>query len=269
MKVYTWNVLNPSFAAMTWSGFDVNAAAWALKDRARDSYRLNAIATVVRHWLRGKEVVVCLQEVWPALRTALQSEYGDRSAFTEGTDCRATLVSGFRILRARALPLPAAPPKSALLCTLERGDRSVEVANVHLHWKWRDLSAVAQALRGAQIVAGDFNKEWGALPFLQRGSRLHGFTAVNPATNHLAVIDHILVSKEFKATTKILTQAAGYTLPYDFQAILRLTQPWLDARPNQDLSDHAPLLALVTPFQKTKKRSFMRRSLFQRLRNAF
>ena len=251
MKVYTWNVLNPTFAAMTWIGFNVDSRALALKDKERDSYRLRAIAAVVRSWLRGKEVVVCLQEVWPALFAALQSEFGDRMAFTEGNDRRVTLVSGFRIVRARALPLPFEPPKTALLCTLERG-RSFEVANVHLHWRWRDLTAVAHALRGAQIVAGDFNKE-GALPFLQRGPRLQGFTAVNPATNHLAVIDHILVSKEFTATTKILTKAAGYELPYDFHAILKLKTPWLAARPNKDLSDHAALLAVVKLKRKTRK----------------
>jgi hypothetical protein len=250
MKVYTWNVLNPAFAAMTWIGFNVDSRALVLQDKERDSYRLDAIRVVVRSWLRGKEVVVCLQEVWPALFEALQSEFGDRMAFTEENERRVTLVSGFRIVRARILPLP---PKSALLCTLERG-RRFEVANVHLHWRLLDLTAVADALRGAQIVAGDFNKEWGALgPLMQRGPRLQGFTAVNPTTNHLAVIDHILVSKEFTATTKIVTKAAGYELPYDFHAILKLKTPWLAARPKKDLSDHAALLAVVKMKRKTRK----------------
>ena len=259
MKLYTWNVLNPAFAPMTWIGFNVDAQRLGAEDQKRNSYRLSAIAAVVRAWLRGKEVVVCLQEVWPALRAALQKEHGGNMAATDDNpdDCRATLVSGFKVAEARTTVLPAEPPKSALVCTLERGGKSFDCVNVHLHWKWGDLTQVARALvpRGAQIVAGDFNKEWGALGPLLRGrrdARVQGVTAINPHTNHLAAIDHVLVSSHFNPPkARIVASAQGYTLRYDFDAIARLKGSWLTARPHRDVSDHSPIAATVT--LRTKK----------------
>jgi endonuclease/exonuclease/phosphatase family metal-dependent hydrolase len=259
MKLYTWNVLNPAFAPMTWVGF--NAQHLGAEDQTRNKYRQHAVAEVVRGWLRGKEVVVCLQEVWPALRAALQKEHGASMAATDDNkvDCRVTLVSGFRIAEARTVALPAEPPKSALACVLERGGRSFECVNVHLHWRWGDLKRVARALlpRGAQILAGDFNKEWGELgPLLRgrRGARVQGVTAINPRTNKLAAIDHVLASIHFnQPRARIVANASGYALRYDFDAILRLKTPWLTARPRRDVSDHSPLNATVTYRAKTRK----------------
>ena len=253
MKVYTWNVLNPAFVPMTWARY-ANAERLVLEDRARTEYRLGAIAAVVRTWLRGP-VVVCLQEVWPELRAALKAEHGARMAATGGADSRVTLVSGLRIAAARELHLPGEPPKSALVCALELGGRRFECANVHLHWKWVDLTAAAGALRGAEIVAGDFNKEWGALGAFLRGRRgvaLQDATAVNPTTNNLAAIDHVLVSSRFNAPkTRVVRAAAGYTLMYDFEAVAALKTRWVRAK--KDVSDHAPLESVVTFKHKTKK----------------
>ena len=240
MKLYTWNVLNPAFAAMTWSGFVVAAAAKRLGelDQARSEYRLKAVLTVVAAWL-AQPAVVCLQEVWPALRAALEAGYGVRCA-TSGE--AATLVSGHQIESSRVLPLPGPPAKTALVCEVD----GVQIVNVHFHWKWADLTAAAKALkpRGPQVVAGDFNKEWGAL-----GSMLEGRsgtrtadTAINPSTNKMGGIDHVLATPEFERPhPRLVFKAAGYTLRYDFKEILKRNE----FRPYRDVSDHSPLCVIV------------------------
>lgn len=257
MLVYSWNVLNPKYAEKTWGGVP-EAKELGEKDQARTAYRQRAIQEVVRGWLKNGPTVVCLQEVWPALRVALEREYGERCA-TGSLGNRATslgeevtLVAGCRIVRSRTLAFPA------LVCDIEVGSKSVEVANVHFYWRWTDLREAARALRprGAQVVAGDFNKEWAGLGDMlrgRRGARL-GATAVNPTTNELGGIDHVLATNHFnKPRGRIVAKAAGYTLRYGFSEIKKLRTPWLAARPMKDVSDHSAIQARLTFSNKTRK----------------
>jgi endonuclease/exonuclease/phosphatase family metal-dependent hydrolase len=247
MLVYSWNVLNPKYAEKTWGGVP-EAKELGEKDQARTAYRQRAIQEVVRGWLKTGPTVVCLQEVWPALRGALEREYGERCATNQE---EVTLVAGCRIRASR-------PNAFALVCDVEVGGRLVEVANVHFYWRWADLREAARALRprGAQVVAGDFNKEWAQLGDMlrgRRGARL-GATAVNPTTNELGGIDHVLATNHFnKPRGRIVAKAAGYTLRYGFSEIKKLRTPWLAARPMKDVSDHSAIQARLTFSNKTRK----------------
>jgi endonuclease/exonuclease/phosphatase family metal-dependent hydrolase len=248
MLVYSWNVLNPKYAEKTWGGVP-EAKELGEKDQARTAYRQKAIQEVVRGWLKTGPTVVCLQEVWPALRFALKEEYGERCA-TGSLGEEMTLVAGCRIRASRTLAFPA------LVCDLDVGGRRVEVANVHFYWRWTDLGMAARALRGVHVVAGDFNKEWTQLGEMlrgRRGARLKA-TAVNPTTNELGEIDHVLASALFnKPRGRIVARAAGYTLRYGFSEIRKLRTPWLAARPMKDISDHSAIQARLTFSNKTRK----------------
>ena len=247
MRVYSWNVLNPKYAEKTWGGVP-EAKELGEKDQARTAYRQRAIQEVVRGWLKTGPTVVCLQEVWPALREALEREYGERCSTAQE---EVTLVAGCRIRTSRPLAY-------ALVCDVEVGGRRMEVANVHFYWRWPDLREAAKALRprGAQIVAGDFNKEWeewGEMLKGRRGARL-GATAMNPTRNELGGIDHVLATKHFnKPMGRIVAKAAGYTLRYGFSEIKKLRAPWLEARPKKDVSDHSAIMARLTFSNKTRK----------------
>lgn len=235
MNVYTWNVLNPAFAAMTWSGFVDAAEAKQLGrlDQARD--RVKAVLEIVGVWL-AEPAVVCLQEVWPELRTGLEAAYGKRCAASSEA---ATIVSGYPLLSSRVIKLPGPPPKTALVCDVA----GVEVVNVHFHWRWADLKGAAKALkpRGPQVVAGDFNKEWEALGGMLEGraGTRTGATAINPTTNQMGGIDHVLATPHFKRPRPTLVvKAAGYTLRYDFKEILKKKE-------FKGVSDHSPLHVIL------------------------
>jgi hypothetical protein len=240
MILYTWNVLNPAFAAMTWLDFadKKTGAALAKKDQARTPERQAAILAVLRKWL-ATPAVVCLQEVWSSLREALQKEYGKNAAFTtDNDDCRATIVKGLTIVRATTHKFPFDPPKSALIATILMGRRRVRVLNLHLHWKWNDAEAIFKHLYKLptfDVIAGDCNKRVDEVSLPGMPARLKGVTGVHPTDGVLAAIDQVRVGPN--VTLKGATIVDN--LIYDFKRVLQ--KGFRDT----DLSDHAPVKATI------------------------
>ena len=241
MILYTWNVLNPAFAAMTWLDFadKKTGAALAKKDQTRTPERQEAILAVLRKWL-ATPAVVCLQEVWPSLREALQKEYGKNAAFTTDNpeDCRGILVRGMPIVRATTHQFPFDPPKSALIATILMGRRRVLVLNIHLHWKWNDAEAIFKHLYKLptfDVIAGDCNKRIDEVSLPGRPARLKGVTGVHPTDGVLAAIDQVRVGPN--VTLKGATIVDN--LIYDFKAIVK------KGFTAKDLSDHAPVKAAI------------------------
>ena len=241
MILYTWNVLNPAFAAMTWLDFTdkKTGAALAEKDQARTPERQAAILATVKKWL-ATAAVVCLQEVWPSLREALQKEYGKNAAFTtdNAEDCRATIVKGMTIVKASTLMFKLDPPKSALSTTLQLGRRKVRCLNVHLHWKWTDLEPVFKQLfrlPSYDVIAGDCNKRVDQAHLPNTPARLKGVTGIHPTDGGLAAIDQVRVGPN--VSLKGATILPNFI--YDFKKILQ------KGFRNTDLSDHAPIKAAI------------------------
>jgi hypothetical protein len=250
MILYTWNVLNPAFAAMTWLDFadKKTGAALAKKDQARTPEREAAILAVLRKWL-ATPAVVCLQEVWPSLREALQKEYGKNAAFTTDNpdDCRGILVRGMSIFRATTHQFPFDPPKSALIATVLMGRRRVRILVVHLHWKWSDAEAIFKhvyKLPTFDVIAGDCNKRVDETRLPGTPARLKGVTGIHPTDGGLAAIDQV------RAGPNVSLKGAAI-LPnfiYDFKRVLQ--KGFRDS----DLSDHAPVKAsLMFPMSFTER----------------
>ena len=241
MILYTWNVLNPAFAAMTWLDFTdkKTGAALAEKDQARTPERQAAILAVLRKWL-ATPAVVCLQEVWPSLRVALKEAYGKDVAFTSDNpdDCRATIVKGMTIVKASTVMFKLDPPKSALSTTLQLGRRKVRCLNVHLHWKWTDSEAIFKHVRKLQtfdVIAGDCNKRIDETRLPGRPAQLKGVTGIHPTDGGLAAIDQVRVGPN-------VSLKGATILPhfiYDFKRILQ------KGFRNTDLSDHTPIRASI------------------------